>query len=32
VLSPPGMVAPYYEGLGFHRQGDRWALDLEPTS
>jgi hypothetical protein len=32
VLSPPGMVAPYYEGLGFHRDGDRWALDLEPTS
>jgi hypothetical protein len=32
VLSPPAMVAPYYEGLGFHREGDRWALDLEPTS
>ena len=31
VLSPPGMVAPYYEGLGFHRDGDAWALDLEPA-
>jgi hypothetical protein len=31
VLSPPGMVAPYYEGLGFHREGDRWALDLDPV-
>ena len=31
VLSPPSMVAPYYEGLGFHRDGDAWALDLEPA-
>jgi hypothetical protein len=31
VLSPPGMVAPYYEGLGFHPDGDRWALDLDPV-
>jgi hypothetical protein len=28
VLTAPGMVAPYYEGLGFHREGDHWSLDL----
>ena len=28
VLTPPGMVAPYYESLGFRRDGDHWALDL----
>ncbi|HSK26026.1 MAG TPA: hypothetical protein VK894_03870 [Jiangellales bacterium] len=28
VLSPPGMVAPYYERLGFARAGDSYALDL----
>ena len=31
VLTPPGMVAPYYEGLGFRREGDHWTLDLEPV-
>jgi hypothetical protein len=28
VLTPPGMVAPYYERVGFARQGDRYRLDL----
>ncbi|MDO5504559.1 MAG: hypothetical protein Q4G67_15450 [Actinomycetia bacterium] len=28
VLTPPGMVAPYYEKLGFVRAGDTWRLDL----
>jgi hypothetical protein len=29
VVSPPGMVAPYYERLGFRREGDAFVLDLE---
>ena len=29
VLTPPGMVAPYYERLGFRRDGDAYALDLD---
>ncbi|HEU4490488.1 MAG TPA: hypothetical protein VFR74_06420 [Jiangellales bacterium] len=28
VLTPPGMVEPYYERLGFARAGDSYALDL----
>ncbi len=28
VLSPPGMVSPYYDRVGFTRQGDRYRLDL----
>lgn len=28
VLTPPGMVAPYYPKLGFHEEGDSFALDL----
>jgi hypothetical protein len=28
VLTPPGMVAPYYDRLGFRRHGDSYALDL----
>ena len=28
VLTPPGMVAPYYEKLGFVREGSGWRLDL----
>jgi hypothetical protein len=28
VLTPPGMVAPYYGRLGFKPAGDRYALDL----
>ena len=29
VLTPPGMVAPYYERLGFRRDGDAYVLDLD---
>jgi hypothetical protein len=28
VLTPPGMVSPYYERVGFARQDDRFRLDL----
>ncbi|SCL25456.1 hypothetical protein GA0070624_3111 [Micromonospora rhizosphaerae] len=28
VVSPPGMVAPYYHRLGFRRDGDAYVLDL----
>jgi hypothetical protein len=28
VLTPPGMVEPYYASLGFSRVDDRYALDL----
>ncbi len=28
VLSPPGMMAAYYENVGFRREGERYALDL----
>ena len=28
VLTAPGMVAPYYERLGFTRDGDRFRLEL----
>ncbi|MGI5239035.1 hypothetical protein [Dactylosporangium sp. CA-139066] len=28
VLTPPGMVAPYYARLGFQPSGDRYALEL----
>lgn len=28
VVSPPGMVAPYYPSLGFRRDGDSYTLDL----
>ena len=28
VLSPAGMVNPYYDRLGFSRDGDRYRLDL----
>lgn len=28
VLTPPGMVTPYYERLGFTRSGDHYRLDL----
>jgi hypothetical protein len=28
VITPPGMVAPYYERLEFRREGDSFALDL----
>jgi hypothetical protein len=28
VVTPPGMVAPYYPRLGFRRTGDAYTLDL----
>ncbi len=28
VITPPGMVAPYYERLGFTRDGESYSLDL----
>ena len=28
VVTPQGMVAPYYDRLGFHRESDHFALDL----
>jgi hypothetical protein len=28
VRTPASMVAPYYERVGFRREGDRFALDL----
>ncbi|WBB69588.1 hypothetical protein [Micromonospora sp. WMMD812] len=28
VVSPPGMVAPYYHRLGFRREGEAYVLDL----
>jgi hypothetical protein len=31
VVTPPGMVAPYYARLGFRPQGDAYVLDLQPA-
>ncbi|HEX2771446.1 MAG TPA: hypothetical protein VHN18_03325 [Micromonosporaceae bacterium] len=31
VVTPPGMVAPYYDRLGFRRAGDSYVLDLRPA-
>jgi hypothetical protein len=31
VVTPPGMVAPYYARLGFRPQGDSYVLDLQPA-
>ncbi|MEV6599911.1 hypothetical protein AB0M36_24100 [Actinoplanes sp. NPDC051346] len=28
VVSPPGMLAPYYDRLGFRRDGESYVLDL----
>lgn len=28
VITPPGMVAPYYERLNFRREGESFALEL----
>jgi hypothetical protein len=28
VLAPPGMVGAYYDKVGFHREGEGYALDL----
>jgi hypothetical protein len=32
VISPPGMVAPYYGRIGFHREGDAYTLSLPASS
>ena len=32
ILTPPGMVAPYYERIGFTRSVDGWVLDLTPEA
>jgi hypothetical protein len=32
VVTPAGMVAPYYERLGFRRYGDSYVLDLAPPA
>lgn len=32
VVSPPGMVSPYYDRLGFRREGDSYVLDLAPAT
>ncbi|MFF5181074.1 hypothetical protein ACFY2Q_23845 [Micromonospora sp. NPDC000316] len=32
VVSPPGMLAPYYHRLGFRREGDSYVLDLPAAS
>jgi hypothetical protein len=31
VLTPPGMVAPYYDRLGFRATDDGYSLDLDPA-
>lgn len=31
VVSPPGMIAPYYHRLGFRREGHSYVLDLPST-
>ncbi len=28
IVTPPGMVNPYYERLGFRQDGDHWVADL----
>ena len=32
IVTPPGMVNPYYERLGFRPEGDAWVVDLPATS
>ncbi|GAA1772978.1 hypothetical protein [Nostocoides vanveenii] len=32
VLTPPGMLAPYYARLGFTRDGDHWVLAVRDSS
>jgi hypothetical protein len=31
VVTPPGMLAPYYDRLGFRRAGDSSVLDVVRT-
>jgi uncharacterized protein (DUF302 family) len=28
IVTPPGMVNPYYQRLGFTQEGDHWVADL----
>jgi hypothetical protein len=28
VVSPPGMIAPYYDRVGFRREGEVWVLEV----
>jgi hypothetical protein len=28
VVTPPGMLSPYYDKIGFRREGDSYVLDL----
>jgi len=28
VVSPPGMLAPYYDRIGFRREGDVYVLEV----
>ena len=28
IVTPPGMVNPYYARLGFREEGDHWVADL----
>lgn len=30
VVTPPGMIAAYYDRLGFRREGESWVLDVHP--
>jgi hypothetical protein len=32
ITTPPGMVNPYYERLGFREEGDHWVVDLPAAS
>jgi hypothetical protein len=32
ILTPPGMLEPYYHRLGFQPEGDRYALSTEPAA
>ena len=32
IVTPPGMVDPYYERLGFRPEGDAWVVDLPAPS
>lgn len=32
ILTPPGMLAPYYARLGFTRDGDHWVLAVREPS
>jgi hypothetical protein len=32
ITTPPGMVNPYYQRLGFREEGDHWVVDLPAAS